>query len=235
MTQSRLLPPQPQPYQPQSNGLGVAAMVLGIIAAVFAFIPIINQFALILGGVAVILGIIGLTRKGRPHGTAIAGLVLGVVSIVIAAIVIQATIAALNSVRDAMNPGATNASSSGASPASTSDYQVTIDKATFVDDFSAKPAVIVDLTFANHSAEKTTSFMVEIYCQAFQNGVELDRATVSDPAYDVNAGMKDVKPGASAKAQQVWSLTDKSTLSVECNQSFSLDRTPIATKEFEVK
>lgn len=78
-------------------------MVLGIISAVISFIPILNQGSFILGAVAVILGIVGLVLKGRKRGGAIAGLILGIVSIIIASIVIWVTLAALNAAGDALD------------------------------------------------------------------------------------------------------------------------------------
>ena len=66
----------------KKSGLAVASMVLGIIAIVLSFIPIINNLAFIIGIIAVIFGIICLVKKAGK-GKAIAGLVLGILSIII--------------------------------------------------------------------------------------------------------------------------------------------------------
>ncbi|MCL2785497.1 MAG: DUF4190 domain-containing protein [Propionibacteriaceae bacterium] len=84
---------------PKPNGVGTGALVLGIIACVLSWIPFINVFAVILGIVAVILAIIGLALKGLKRQTAIAGLILGVVSLVIANI----SLIALNNWSDRKN------------------------------------------------------------------------------------------------------------------------------------
>jgi hypothetical protein len=94
--------PSPTPA-PQSNGPGIAALVLGIIAAVVSFIPIINQGAFVLGPIAVILGVVGLVLKGRQRGGAIAGLILGAVSMIIAGIMIAVTLSALDAVSDSLD------------------------------------------------------------------------------------------------------------------------------------
>jgi hypothetical protein len=64
----------------ETNG-STAALVLGIIAIVFAFIPVVNNFiAIPLGAIGLILAIVAFARK-RRGGTAVAGLVLGIIAI----------------------------------------------------------------------------------------------------------------------------------------------------------
>jgi len=58
----------------QTNGLGIASMVTGIISV---FI-----FPLILGVISALLGLVGL--KHEKYGTAIAGIVLGIIGIAVA-------------------------------------------------------------------------------------------------------------------------------------------------------
>ncbi|MFD3612635.1 DUF4190 domain-containing protein [Streptomyces atroolivaceus] len=77
-----------QPWGPApANGLGIAAMVLGIIAAVGFCMW---GFGIVLGVLALIFGIIGRGRAKRGEATnggmALAGIILGSVSIVISAI-----------------------------------------------------------------------------------------------------------------------------------------------------
>ena len=66
----------------KSSGMAKASLVLGIIAVCTSFIPIINNGAFIVGVLALIFGIIALFKKGKK-GRAIAGLILGILSIVI--------------------------------------------------------------------------------------------------------------------------------------------------------
>lgn len=66
--------------KPQS-GLGITGMVLGILSIFTAAVYVGGA----LGVLAIIFSAIGMTRKQRGHGTAIAGLVMGIVAIVIVA------------------------------------------------------------------------------------------------------------------------------------------------------
>lgn len=73
------------------SGFGTAALVLGIIGAVLSFIPIINNVAFFLGILAVAFAI-GCFAKKSSTGVAVAGIVLGLLSIIIT-IVMQASAA----------------------------------------------------------------------------------------------------------------------------------------------
>lgn len=74
----------------QRNGVGTAALVVGVVALLTSWLGLGG----LLGIVAIILGIIGLARVKRHEasnrGSAIAGVVLGVLSILVAAAVIAA-------------------------------------------------------------------------------------------------------------------------------------------------
>jgi hypothetical protein len=103
------LPEQPQVHHVQlvedkrKNGLGVAALVVGIVAAVFSIIPVVGMVAFFLGPVAIILGLIAIFLKNRKKGTAIAGLILGVVSLVVAGMMTAAVSAGVKAVDDSLN------------------------------------------------------------------------------------------------------------------------------------
>jgi hypothetical protein len=81
--------PGPQYYlptpAPAENGFGVTGLVLGIIGLVFSWIPGLN---LLLGVLATIFGALGWTksRKGRATngGPALAGMIMGIITIVVA-------------------------------------------------------------------------------------------------------------------------------------------------------
>ena len=77
---------------PNSNGIGTAAGVLGIISAVLMFVPVINYLSVLLGTLAIIFGARGNRRArlypGTPKGMAVTGLVLGIISLVVALIFI---------------------------------------------------------------------------------------------------------------------------------------------------
>jgi hypothetical protein len=78
-------PPGPPPAQ--GSGLAIASMVLGIIALLLSWVPIINNLAAVLGLVGLGLGIPALIRArrgtGAGTGLAITGLVTSVLAIVI--------------------------------------------------------------------------------------------------------------------------------------------------------
>lgn len=70
------------------SGLGVSALVLGIIGIVFSFVPIINNICLVLGILTIIFSGCSFHSTGkngskRGRGMVVAGLVLGILSIVI--------------------------------------------------------------------------------------------------------------------------------------------------------
>ncbi|MFJ4341314.1 DUF4190 domain-containing protein [Streptomyces sp. NPDC088915] len=80
----------PPPFQappPQRSGLGVGALVLGIVGLVFGIVPFLFWLGGILGALALVLGIVGhgRARRGETNdkGQAIAGIVLGSVTIVV--------------------------------------------------------------------------------------------------------------------------------------------------------
>lgn len=87
----------------QGNGLGVAALVLGIVAVVFSIIPLVGVIAFFIGGLALILGVIGALKKNRPRGTAITGAILGLASIIIAAVITAGTVAAVDAIDKEIN------------------------------------------------------------------------------------------------------------------------------------
>ena len=96
-------PPPPQPYSGYTpppvgpkNGLGIAALVVAIIA----LISVVG--GVVLGVVAVILGFLGWQRAKRGEATnggiAIAGIVLGILSIIEAIVVIALSVWVFNEV-----------------------------------------------------------------------------------------------------------------------------------------
>lgn len=98
-------PPQPK------NGLGTAALVLGIVGAALAWIPVIGFMGFVCGILAVVFGAIGWnrTRKGAAtnKGASIAGLVLGIVSIVLSSVVWVGTLDAVDDSLDELDDSLT--------------------------------------------------------------------------------------------------------------------------------
>ena len=84
----------------ETKGLAVAGMVCGIVGAVFAWIPGVNVIGIILGALAAIFGGVCIAKK-HSSGQAIAGLVLGIVSVGVAVIMNIATVKVTEGVVDA--------------------------------------------------------------------------------------------------------------------------------------
>jgi hypothetical protein len=82
------LPPYVPPGEPRrSNGVGLAALIVGIVALVLAAIPFASFVAFLPALAAIALGIVGLVLAGRRRGTAIAGLILGGVALLVAIVI----------------------------------------------------------------------------------------------------------------------------------------------------
>jgi hypothetical protein len=98
-------PVAPQPTPPKRpNSVGVAALVVGIVAVVVGIIPFLGVIAFLLGPVAIILGIVGILLKSRTRTTAIVGLVLGVISLILSGIISSALATGASSATDAPAP-----------------------------------------------------------------------------------------------------------------------------------
>jgi hypothetical protein len=76
------------PPERRKNGLGAAALVIGVVSAVLVFLVIFFPIAFVLGPLAIIFGAVGMARANRNEADnknqAVAGLVLGVLSLVAA-------------------------------------------------------------------------------------------------------------------------------------------------------
>jgi lysylphosphatidylglycerol synthetase-like protein (DUF2156 family) len=68
------------------QNLGVAALITGIITFVLAVIPCVGIIAIIPGIIAIVLASVGLSQAARqnsPRGVLVAGLVLGIIAVMI--------------------------------------------------------------------------------------------------------------------------------------------------------
>lgn len=72
----------------RTNALGIASIVLGGVTLLLASIPILNVIGALGAFVGVVLGVIGLVRRGRAKLTAIIGVPLSTVSLVLSALMI---------------------------------------------------------------------------------------------------------------------------------------------------
>ena len=127
----------------------------------------------------------------------------------------------------------TPAAAPAAEEQSTSDVGVTIEGASFSEDYDGAPVIVVDFEFTNGSDE-TTSFMMSTSTQAFQGGVELDAYSIGVEGLDSDNSMTDLKPGASIDVQVPFTLRDESPVTVEVSEMFSLDGGLLDTQKFDV-
>lgn len=82
------MPQYPPPYPPPpQNGFGTAAFVLGLLGLLFSFIPIIGIIAWPMVLLAVVFGAVGLAKassgRATDRGLAIAGLICGLLGLMI--------------------------------------------------------------------------------------------------------------------------------------------------------
>ncbi|MCZ7459827.1 DUF4190 domain-containing protein [Streptomyces sp. WMMC940] len=115
-TQQPQFPQAPMPAGPARNGLGTAALILGIIGALSGLIPLLFWLAGILGLIGLILG---LSAKGRVKrgeatnkGVAVAGIVLGLVSLVLSVVGAVITFKAVDEAVDEINKVTSGSSAS---------------------------------------------------------------------------------------------------------------------------
>jgi hypothetical protein len=80
---------------PHGNGPGLAALIVGIVALVLAVIPLISVAAFLPAIAAIALGIVGLVLQGRRRGTAITGLILGGVALLVSIVISVITVAGI--------------------------------------------------------------------------------------------------------------------------------------------
>ena len=115
--------------------------------------------------------------------------------------------------------------------AASSKYAVTIDGARLGEDYAGNPVVIVTFTFTNNSDDKA-NFTFACNADAYQNGVELDTAIVTDIESN---GLNDIKPGASIQTELAYELNDMSDIEVEVTELLSFSDDLLAYKTFTLQ
>ncbi|MFD1900183.1 DUF5067 domain-containing protein [Enterococcus termitis] len=99
------------------------------------------------------------------------------------------------------------------------DYHVTIKEFTFAKDYSGEDVGVVEYEFTNNSNENAM-FLTSITTKAFQNGVALQLAVMSEAGY-VDS-MTEIQPGATLNLKVPYKLSDTSSpVSVEATKLFS--------------
>lgn len=89
------------------------------------------------------------------------------------------------------------------------DYYVEIKSAVLTSDYGGSPAILITYSWTNNSQE-TTSALSAFIERAFQDGVQLDSATIlsTNPQYSAGTALRDVRPGASTDVQRAYLISD---------------------------
>lgn len=202
------------------SGFGIAGMVIGIIAVLLSCVLIGGFF----GFFGFILSIIGVCGKEKGKGTAIAGITLNAISIVIALTFLMAPSSddtlstsknepnGTETTEDTLKPQSKteseNAFSDDIIDVDISDCHITYLKHEIVENMSGKKCVAVYYEFTNNSNEGKT-FWTTISDKAFQNGIELDTSTfhVNEESKNKDA---EIKPGVTITVCSGFVLRDES-------------------------
>lgn len=170
-------------------------------------------------------------EKKPTSGLAVAGLVLGVLALLVTAAMYGGASAASDGSSESTpvaeqgasqdaptraEQGASQDAPARAEQEAASDYAVTIDDCRMTEDYEGNPAAVVTFTFTNNS-EETTSPAVALHAQVFQNGTELEMAITTDNE-DADKYMNDVKPGSSITYGLAYELEDTSDITVEVQE-----------------
>ena len=88
-------------------------------------------------------------------------------------------------------------------------YYVEIKSAVLTADYGGSPAILITYSWTNNSQETTNALTVFIE-RAFQDGVQLDSATIlsTNPQYSAGTALRDVRPGASTDVQRAYLISD---------------------------
>lgn len=89
------------------------------------------------------------------------------------------------------------------------DYRVEIKSAVLTTDYGGSPAILITYSWTNNSQE-TTNALSAFVERAFQDGVQLDSATIlsTNPQYSAGTALRDVRPGASTDVQRAYLVSD---------------------------
>lgn len=94
------------------NGLATAAITCGLLALLFAWMPLFVVVGLVLGTLGVVFGVRGRRRAqqvGTGAGTALAGLITGIASLLVSIVGIVLTVSLVREVAAFMSPGPVDA------------------------------------------------------------------------------------------------------------------------------
>ena len=102
-------------------------------------------------------------------------------------------------------------------------YAVKFTGYTLAKDYQGQDTVIISFDFTNNN-ENATSAMVALNIDAYQDGIELESAILTDApeGYDSESEMKNIKQGATLNCQKAFVLSNTSSpVEVEAEELFS--------------
>ena len=106
------------------------------------------------------------------------------------------------------------------------DYHVEIKSASLAQDYKGNPAIVVTYAWTNNS-DDTTSSMTAVSCSAFQDGVELETAIITDDSYDSDSFMTEVRPGTTIDIQAAFVLPNTTSIvEVEVGEWITFESDP---------
>lgn len=114
------------------------------------------------------------------------------------------------------------------------EFTIEIGGCTVTEDYEGNPAAVVEYTWTNN-AEEAQMFDVAVIAKGFQNGVQLDIATISvdNEQFDMEASWKEIKPGTTQTVYRAYLLEDMSELTIEVEGWISDG--PVAEKAFTLE
>ena len=114
------------------------------------------------------------------------------------------------------------------------DYHIKFTGFELAKDYEDNDALLVRYEFTNNS-EDTTSAGVALYVKAFQNGVELEHAFLTED-YGADNEMKEIRPGTTLEITEAFLVTDTTAVEFEATELISLsDDMVVATYEFNAE
>lgn len=92
------------------------------------------------------------------------------------------------------------------------DYYVEIKSAVLTTDYSGNQAILITYSWTNNGKETTNALSAFIE-RAFQDGVQLDSATIlsTNPQYSAGTALRDLRPGATTDVQRAYLLPQDSS------------------------
>jgi hypothetical protein len=240
---------------PTGNGLGVAALIVGVIALIGSWIPFLNVVSLVFAIVALLLAICGIivgAVKKRTKGSAIAGLILAIISIIIFAGMTAATVAVVDELTHPSSPSSGTNSSVATKqadentitalgmPTSTAKFEITVNGSSTTEridngDFmhyepdAGNVYAVVNITLKNISNQMESFDNSDFQLLSLDGNIKYSPTSIMiTSGEETFFWMDSMNPGLSKTGNVVFELPqgiDLSTLKMQYNDTWSFDVT----------